>query len=127
MLNYATVGSNDLEAAKAFYDELLGVIGMKPFMEHHTGGRIWASDDMRLFGVLAPFNSEAATPGNGAMFGFMLESREQVQAFYDKAMELGGKCEGAPGLRGPAEAGNFAAYCRDLDGNKLCAIAFGKG
>ncbi|MGE3692383.1 MAG: VOC family protein [Novosphingobium sp.] len=127
MLNYATVGSNDLERAKTFYDALLGLIGMTPFMEHKTGGRIWASPDNRLFGVLAPFNGEAATPGNGAMAGFMLDSPEQVRAFYDKAMEMGGTCEGEPGLRGPPEAGNFAAYFRDLDGNKLCAIAFGKG
>ena len=37
----------------------------------------------------------------------------------DKAIELGGKCEGAPGLRGPQEMNYYAAYFRDLDGNKL--------
>lgn len=53
MLNYATVGSNRLEEAKAFYDELLGLIGMTPFLEHFSGGRIYASSDRRLFGVLS--------------------------------------------------------------------------
>jgi catechol 2,3-dioxygenase-like lactoylglutathione lyase family enzyme len=127
MLNYATVGSNRLEDAKHFYDELLGMIGMTPMIEHGSGGRIYSSPDGRLFGVLGPFDGKPATAGNGSMFGFMLDSREMVEAFHAKALELGGTCEGEPGLRGPEEAGNFAAYFRDLDGNKLCAISFGKG
>jgi catechol 2,3-dioxygenase-like lactoylglutathione lyase family enzyme len=125
MLSYVTVGSNDIEAAKRFYDALLGSIGMKPLMEHHTGGRIYSSPDKRMFGVLRPFDGQAANPGNGPMMGFALDSREKVSAFHALALELGGTCEGAPGLRGPAEYGNFAAYMRDLDGNKLCALCMG--
>jgi predicted lactoylglutathione lyase len=59
------------------------------------------------------------------MFGFMLDSKDKVRAFHAKALELGGKCEGEPALRGPVETGSFAAYVRDLDGNKLCAISMG--
>ena len=59
------------------------------------------------------------------MFGFMVESREQVTGMYDKAMQLGGSCDAPPGLRGPEEAQLFAAYFRDVDGNKLCAICMG--
>lgn len=125
MLNYATVGSNRLEEAKHFYDELLAVIGMTPFMDHASGGRIYVSPDKRLFGVLGPFDGKPASAGNGSMFGFMLDSRDKVSAFHAKALELGGTCEGPPGLRGPEEAGNFGAYFRDLDGNKLCAICMG--
>lgn len=127
MLNYATVGSNRLEEAKHFYDELLGLIGMKPMLEHGSGGRIYISPDNRMFGVLGTFDGRPASAGNGSMFGFMLDSRDAVRAFHAKALELGGTCEGPPGLRGPEEAGNFAAYVRDLDGNKLCAISLGAG
>ncbi|MDB5685560.1 MAG: glyoxalase-like domain protein, partial [Rhizorhabdus sp.] len=45
--------------------------------------------------------------------------------FHAKALELGGSCEGAPGLRGPAEANAYMSYVRDLDGNKLCAMKLG--
>ena len=45
-------------------------------------------------------------------------SAEQVQSVYNKAIELGGSCEGKPGDRGN---GFYAAYFRDLDGNKLNA------
>ena len=47
----------------------------------------------------------------------------QVDAVYAKAIELGGTDEGAPGERFP---GFYAAYFRDLDGNKLniCHMTF---
>jgi predicted lactoylglutathione lyase len=56
------------------------------------------------------------------MGGFDFESREAVDAFHAKAIELGGSCEGPPGERMP---GVYFAYFRDLDGNKLCGYKFG--
>jgi predicted lactoylglutathione lyase len=49
-------------------------------------------------------------------------SKEQVDAVYAKALELGAKDEGAPGPRGD---GFYAGYFRDLDGNKLNAFFMG--
>ena len=45
-----------------------------------------------------------------------------VDAVYAKALELGGSDEGAPGERFP---GFYAAYFRDLDGNKLNCCCMG--
>ena len=62
-------------------------------------------------------------------FGFALnkaamnmDSKEQVDAFYAKAIELGATDEGPPGQR---IEGFYAGYFRDLDGNKLNAFVFG--
>ena len=67
-------------------------------------------------GVIKPHDGKAATPGNGAMVALAVDSQAKVKALYDKALSLGGKDEGPPGLRW----GTFyAAYFRDLDGNKL--------
>ena len=44
------------------------------------------------------------------------DSRDTVDRVYAKAIELGGSDEGAPGQRFD---GFYAAYFRDLDGNKL--------
>jgi catechol 2,3-dioxygenase-like lactoylglutathione lyase family enzyme len=121
-VSYMTVGSNKLEAAKAFYDALLGTIGMKGVYEHPSGGRLYRGKGTGLFGVLGPYDGEAACVGNGMMGGFDFESREEVDAFHAKAIELGGRCEGAPGERMP---GAYFAYFRDLDGNKLCGYKFG--
>ncbi len=120
-IGYCTVGSNRLEDAKAFYDALLGTIGMKPRFEHPSGGRLYAGE-AGMFGVLGPYDKKAATVGNGSMVGFSFDSPAEVDAFHAKAIALGGSDDGAPGERAP---GVYFAYFRDLDGNKFCAFKFG--
>jgi catechol 2,3-dioxygenase-like lactoylglutathione lyase family enzyme len=120
-VGYFTVGSNKLEAAKAFYDELLGSIGMKPRFEHPSGGRLY-SNRVTYFGVLGPYDGKPATVGNGTLGGFSFDTTEEVAAFHAKALSLGATCDGPPGERGP---GAYFAYFRDLDGNKLCGYKFG--
>lgn len=125
MIKYATVGSNRLEEAKRFYDALLPLAGMGPMFDHPSGGRLYSTPDGIMFGVLGPHDGGAATVGNGTMIGFAMNSRTDVAAFHAKAMEMGGTCEGPPGLRGGEEIGAYFAYFRDLDGNKLCAYRWG--
>jgi catechol 2,3-dioxygenase-like lactoylglutathione lyase family enzyme len=120
-IGYCTVGSNKLEEAKTYYDALLGSIGMEPRFEHPSGGRLYAGE-AGMFGVLGPYDGNAATVGNGSMIGFSFDSREEVDAFHAKALELGGTTDGDPGERAP---GAYFAYFRDLDGNKFCAFKFG--
>jgi catechol 2,3-dioxygenase-like lactoylglutathione lyase family enzyme len=121
-VSYMTVGSNRLEEAKAFYDALLGSIGMAGVHEHASGGRLYRGKGTGMFGVLGPYDGAAACVGNGMMGGFDFETREEVDAFHAKALELGGTCEGPPGERMP---GVYFAYFRDLDGNKLCGYRLG--
>jgi catechol 2,3-dioxygenase-like lactoylglutathione lyase family enzyme len=121
-VSYITVGSNKLEDAKAFYDALLGTIGMRGVHEHPSGGRLYSGKGTGLFGVLGPYDGKSATVGNGVMGGFQLDNPEAVAAFHAKALELGGTNEGDPGERSP---GVYFAYFRDLDGNKLCAYKMG--
>jgi catechol 2,3-dioxygenase-like lactoylglutathione lyase family enzyme len=119
VLSYATVGSNRLDEAKAFYDELLASMGVMRLFEHPSGGRIYGKDGRVVFGVIAPFDGEAATVGNGSMIAFHFATPDEVVAFHKKALALGAKDEGAPGFRGGSPF--FMSYFRDLDGNKLCA------
>jgi len=121
-LGYATVGSNRLEEAKKFYDALFGSVGVTALFEHPSGGRLYGSGGTPLFGVLGPYNKKPATAGNGSMIAFKFDTQDQVRAFYNKALELGGTDEGAPGERGPKA---YFSYFRDLEGNKFCAYCFG--
>lgn len=118
---YATVGSNRLTEAMVFYERLLGSIGWRKLFDNPLGGCFFGSITDGIFGVVAPFNREPATVGNGTMVGFGFANRTQVDSFYAKALELGGSDEGPPGDRG---GGSYFAYFRDLDGNKLCAWTF---
>lgn len=125
MLNYTTLGSNKLAEARAFYDKLLGSIGLNKLFDHGSGGSIYGTPGSPMFGIVGPFNGEPATIGNGTMVGFTCEDQAAVHRFHETALALGGTDEGAPGYRGPAEAKAYMAYVRDLDGNKLCAMKFG--
>ena len=74
---------------------------------------------------MKPYNGQLATVGNGVMVGIAADSRDQVDRIYRKAVELGGSDEGPPGLRAEGGDGFYAAYFRDLDGNKLDVFSYG--
>ncbi len=122
MIGYTTLGTNDLPRAAAFYDELFAVIGAKRLMEFERGYAWGVSMDKPGFGVLRPFDGQPASVGNGVMVALAVDSQEKVQALHAKALALGATDEGAPGERG---GGFYAAYFRDLDGNKLNAFCMG--
>ena len=116
MIGYVTVGTNDMETAAKFYDELLATIGAKRFMEMETF-IAWATDPAAPgLSITKPFDGNPATVGNGVMVALVVDSKEKVDMVHAKALELGAKDEGAVGAR----SDNFyAGYFRDLDGNKL--------
>jgi len=122
MIGYVTLGTNDLARASKFYDTLLAEIGAKRAMQ---GDRFvsWSTGPgSPSLGVTQPYDGKAATVGNGTMVALVVDSQAKVDALFKKAIELGGKDEGGPGLR----MGTFyAAYFRDLDGNKLNVFNFG--
>lgn len=129
MIGYVTLGTNDLHKAAAFYDTLLGTLGAGRYMEEDGYFIAWATaPNEPSLAVSKPFDQQAATVGNGTMVALHMQTPEQVTAFYDKAIELGGSCEGKPGFR-PADnsSGFFAGYFRDLDGNKLNAFCVVEG
>ena len=128
MIGYVTLGTNDLEKARQFYDALLGEIGASRKMEFpETGFTLYGTGDRRPgIAVTRPYDGKPATVGNGNMAAIAADSRATVDRLHAKALELGGADEGAPGLRTPEGPGAFyGAYFRDLDGNKLCVFRMG--
>jgi len=123
MLAYATLGTRDLARAAAFYDAVLAPLAAKRPMEEPGYFIAWGTTEHGAgLGTTYPFNKEAATTGNGTMVALHADTRAQVDAVHAKALELGGTDEGAPGERFP---GFYAAYFRDLDGNKLNCCCMG--
>ncbi|GGY49229.1 VOC family protein [Parvularcula lutaonensis] len=120
MIAYVTIGTNDLAKAKAFYTDLLGIIDAKPLMDSERTCGFGRNFDQPLLVVGKPFDGKPATVGNGVMVALAAGSKENVERLHAKALELGGKDEGAPGLRGEQF---YMAYARDLDGNKLAFFA----
>ncbi len=122
MIGYVTLGTNDMEKAAAFYDALLGELGASRMMDEETF-IVWSTGpSSAALSVIKPNDGNPACVGNGVMVALGVESTDKVDAIHAKALELGGSDEGAPGERGP---GFYAAYFRDLDGNKLNAFHYG--
>lgn len=110
-------GTRDMSRAAAFYDAIAKLLGARRIIERDEMVAYQGASGS-LFAIGIPLAGQA-TVGNGSQVGFGASSPEMVDAVYAKAIELGGKCEGPPGPRGPAEMGVYSAYFRDLDGNKL--------
>lgn len=121
MIAYTTVGTNDIERARAFYDELLALIGARRVMDNARGTFYAVAMDKPMFAVLTPYDGDAACLGNGTMITLAAGTKEKVDALHAKAVALGGEDEGKPGPR--ANGAYYLGYFRDLDGNKLAAIA----
>ena len=122
MIGYMTFGTNDFDKAEAFYEALAGELGHTRVMAF-PGFVMWGGGGgSGAFALAKPNNGQPATVGNGAMAALAASSKEQVDRIYKMALDMGGTDEGAPG---PRTDSFYAAYFRDLDGNKLNAFYMG--
>lgn len=126
MIGYVTLGTDDIEAARAFYDALLAELGASRLMqlpEEELGFTLYGTDwSQPAVALTRPFDGNSQQPGNGNMVAFVMDRRAKVDAFHAKALALGGSDEGAPGLRSDPAMNFYAAYVRDPEGHKLAAF-----
>ena len=121
MFSHIMIGTNDLDKAKAFYDALLGTLGVPE--ARVDGHRIFYRTATGVFSVTRPIDGKPATVGNGGTIGFAATSSEQVDKWHAAGVANGGTtCEDPPGVRVGSTGKLYLAYLRDPDGNKLCAL-----
>ncbi|MEM8591254.1 MAG: VOC family protein [Pseudomonadota bacterium] len=123
-LNYVMLGSNDIRRARVFYDAVFPAIGGELIAEHmpyafcyqlRGGGRVWVAN---------PFDGAEASPGNGTMVGLKCTSDAEVREAHAIGLKHGASNEGDPGPRPQYGPDFYAAYLRDLDGNKISFVVF---
>ncbi|MBN9581546.1 MAG: VOC family protein [Afipia sp.] len=121
MFSHIMIGTNDLDRAKAFYDKLLGTLGVAPaVVDRH---RIFYRTKTGTFSVSKPIDGKPATAANGGTIGFVAASPEQAEAWHAVGVANGATtCEDPPGIRTMGDNKLYLAYLRDPDGNKLCAL-----
>jgi catechol 2,3-dioxygenase-like lactoylglutathione lyase family enzyme len=120
VISHVSLGTNDYPRAKAFYDAVLATLRIRCVMDFEGGagyGRKFPE-----FWIQPPLDGARASAGNGVHVAFLANTINEVNAFHAKALELGGKDEGAPGYRPDYTPEYYAAFVRDLDGNKIEAM-----
>lgn len=124
MISYVTIGVDDIEAARVFYDAALGALGhQRIFQTDDWLGYVQADGAyMPRIWVCRPIDGEPATVGNGSMVGLHAPTTDAVDRFHAAALAAGGVDEGAPGRRARYQKGYYLGYVRDPAGNKLSAF-----
>ncbi|WP_420585505.1 VOC family protein [Ruegeria sp.] len=123
MIGYVTIGVSDMERAKTFYTNLFADKGAKVMLDAGRIALIGSEPGSPMLAVCEPYDGEACSAGNGNMVAFPAATKEEADALYAKAINLGATDEGEPGQRIPDQF--YGAYARDLDGNKMCFYVFG--
>ena len=122
MIDHISIGVRDLERATRFYEGLLGAIGYaKLEVRPATVGfgkrypEFWLNHRPAMAQVPAD---------TGVHVCVRARDTAAVDAFHEAALAAGGSSDGAPGLRKHRTGGYYAAFVRDLDGNRVEAVTF---
>ena len=114
MFDHVVFGVSDYAAAKAFFLKALEPLGVEIASEGELGIEICCpvTDSS-----LCIRRVEAAT--THLHLAFKATNREQVDSFYDAAIEAGAKDNGAPGLRPQYHSNYYAAFVIGPDGHNI--------
>jgi catechol 2,3-dioxygenase-like lactoylglutathione lyase family enzyme len=63
-------------------------------------------------------------PDSGTHVCLRAPDKAAIEAFHAAALNAGGRSDGAPDLRPEYNAGYYAAFVRDPEGNRIEAVTF---
>ncbi|MGQ4274567.1 VOC family protein [Terrihabitans sp. B22-R8] len=122
MIHHVSLGTNDIARARAFYDPLMALLGLRLIEADERAADYGASEI--IFSLEIPVNGQPATAGNGVHVAFAAGDRASVDAFHAQGLALGGRDAGAPGLRPNYDPNYYGAFLFDPDGNKIEAVTY---
>jgi catechol 2,3-dioxygenase-like lactoylglutathione lyase family enzyme len=110
VVDHLDVHASDFRESMRFYETVLAPLGIPKLFEH---------EDSACF---THVNVVARDPPTTNLhLCFWAESRDQVDAFHAAGLAAGFRSNGAPGYR-DYDAGYYAAYLLDPDGNNVEAL-----
>ena len=116
---FMMVGTNNLADSEKFYNAIFLPLDLCQVLttERYVGYAQKDNPKEIKFYITKPVNKKPATYGNGTQISFLVDTKKKVEEFHMIGLKNGGTNEGLPGIR----SGDYYAYIRDLDGNKICA------
>ena len=121
MIDHVSIGVRDLERAAAFYETALAPLGYAKLRV--KAATIGYGKDYPEFWINARPQRELAAD-SGLHICLRAASTQAVDAFHAAALRVGGRSEGAPGVRPEYSERYYAAFICDPDGNKIEAVTF---
>jgi predicted enzyme related to lactoylglutathione lyase len=115
-IDHVTLQAKDLPSSRRFYEAALAPLSLGLEFEHEGLIAFGSGESGRLI----IYASER--PVAGFHIAFSAPSREAVDAFHAAALGVGGRDNGAPGLRPEYHGGYYGAYVFDPDGNNVEAV-----
>lgn len=127
IIDHTTISVENINRAKEFYISALAPLGIEKVGESSA----------ELNGVLASIGFGIGRKGSlwivkkgrqtpATHICFRAPSRKSVQEFYDAALSVGGKDNGAPGIRSKYHPEYYAAFVLDPEGHNIEAVCFEK-
>ncbi|MGO4328779.1 VOC family protein [Cupriavidus sp. M-11] len=123
MIDHTGVGVSDFARSRAYYTAALAPIGMVKVME--LPASVTGHADVAGFGPpeKPEFWIHGGTPNQPPLhLAFRVQTRAQVDAYYQAALAAGGRDNGAPGLRPHYHPNYYGAFVLDPDGHNIEAV-----
>lgn len=119
MFDHVEFGIRSFKESLSFYKNCLSCLGydLKFSSEEHRDFAFGAKEGGS--GLLLMESEKEYPPMHIA---FKAKSEDEVNDFYAKAVEAGGKCNGKPGYRENYSPGYYAAFVIDPNGHNIEAV-----
>lgn len=123
MIDHTGVNVSDFEGSREFYTAALAPLGYELLLE--LDAFVTGFGSVGGFGELEKpdfwiAQGEANTPR--IHIAFRADTRRKVEAFYEAALEAGGRDNGAPGLRSHYHPNYYGPFVLDPDGHNIEAV-----
>jgi catechol 2,3-dioxygenase-like lactoylglutathione lyase family enzyme len=118
MIDHIMLRVKDYVESKRFYDAVLGTLGYRALMEFGAG---CGYGDTKPYFWIGP----SEDPHPRIHIAFKAKDRASVDAFHAKALELGARDDGAPGVRSHYHPNYYGAFVIDPNGHNIEAVYHG--
>lgn len=126
MLDHCSISVKDYDTSLKFYDQTLAILGYDRLMtfdtpEHKVAG--YGAEGKLSFWIgvelATPKMDEIIGKAQGLHVAFKASDVKAVQSWHAKCLELGGKDNGAPGIRPEYHPGYYGAFIIDPNGWRI--------